>query len=217
MMRLLLCLLMLSTPAQAGPWLRDKGSGFISWHVTGEDPEQSGAARVYTGIFAEYGMRDDLTLGLDLGGDENGYHKAMAFAVMPVRVIGRPQTRLSMEFSMGVIDSEPIYRHGVSVGQSLQLLGRSGWFSIDGKAGFSIEDASMDLSTDFTIGINSGARTKLILQLQQGGEMRNPDYLRVVQSIVFERKPGRHLELGVTAGLINAPRYGLKLGLWRSF
>lgn len=64
-MRFLLFLLLMTPPAQAGPWVRPKGETYIFiGHEEGIDG--------WTSLYAERGGRHDLTFGLDVGGHAMG-------------------------------------------------------------------------------------------------------------------------------------------------
>lgn len=211
---LTLLALMLPCLAQAGPWLRGEGEGFLSYSLTLEEVDETAASDGYASVFAEYGVTPNLTLGIDLGTDENGFFTAFAFALLP---LSRDQIKVAFEMGAGVIDGDAALRPGLSLGTGFTAMGRPGWFTIDARGEIMADDGDATFSSDLTLGITPRPSTKLILQLQQGGPMSDPDYMRLAPSIVWETGPGRHLELGATAGLKNAEAYGIKLGFWRSF
>ncbi len=216
MLRALILLLLVPGQALAGPWLRDVGRGFLSYSVTLEDVEKSGETNSYGAVYAEYGVRRNLTLGLDLGAGEQGYSKAIAFAVLPLT----PQTqdtRISAEFGLGTVQDNAIIRPGIAIGRSFEFLDRFGWMSIETRAEIGIQSGDVALSTDLTLGYNTGLRSKWMMQLQHGGTMADPDYMRLVPSVVIKTHPGRHLEFGVTAGVWNTTALGVKLGIWQEF
>ncbi|MDX1785729.1 MAG: hypothetical protein R3210_06335 [Roseovarius sp.] len=216
MLRALILLLLLPGQALAGPWLRDAGRGFLSYSVTLEDAQAYGAAGGYGTIYAEYGLRSNLTLGLDLGSDERGQYKAFAFAVLPLLSQSR-DTKVTAEFGLGMIDDEAVARPGIATGRSFELLDRFGWMSIETRAEIGIESGDVAVKTDLTLGYNPGPRSKWMVQLQHGRSLADPGYLRVVPSVVIETHPGRHIEFGVTAGIRNAAAFGIKFGVWRTF
>ena len=216
MLRALILLLLVPGPALAGPWLRDVGRGFLSYSGTLEDVGKSGAADGYGTVYAEYGLRRNLTLGLDLGADERGYYKAFAFAALPL-VPQSQATRITAEFGLGTIQDSAIVRPGIAIGRSFEFLDRLGWMSVETRAEIGIRSGDVAVSTDLTLGYSAGARSKWMVQLQHGGPMADPDYLRLVPSVVIETHPGRHLEFGVTAGIWNATAFGVKLGVWQEF
>ena len=216
MVRLLVLLVFLAGPLSAGPWLRDRGEAFLSFSSIYKHAEQLTDPLAYSSLYAEYGVHEKLTLGLDLGGDDLGQYKAIVFATHPVRALG-DKTKLSFELGLGAVNDKFILRPGLSLGRGFTALDKPGWLSVEIRAEMTPELRNIQLGTDFTVGLSPWRRGKVIMQLQAGGTMADPDYLRVAPSFVYEVKPGRHLEIGATAGLKNAERYGVKLGVWRSF
>ncbi|UXX84059.1 hypothetical protein [Roseovarius pelagicus] len=213
---LLILLLLLSAQAKAGPWLRDTGAGYLSYALTLEDVASTGAADGYGSVYAEYGVRPKLTLGLDIGSDEQGAYKTFAFAILPLARQSR-RTKITGEIGLGTIDGTAVARPGIAVGRSFEFLDRFGWVSIETRAEIGVDQGDIGISTDLTLGYNPGPRSKWMVQLQQGGPMADPDYLRIVPSVVIETKPGRHYEFGVAAGIKNTATFGVKLGVWQNF
>lgn len=199
----------LPAPLCAGAWLRGVGDGFLSWGVKVQDHDDT---KTYSTVYAEYGINPDLTLGVDLGSDEAGGHKALAFVRMP---LSRERLHVAFELGAGVLGERPAIRPGLSLGQGLTFGERNGWFNIDTRANVAGEHVSVAIDT--TIGLHVGADTMLIGQLQQGGPMGDPDFLRLTGSVVWRISPHRQLEVGMSRGLINAEDFGIELGLWREF
>ncbi|MDO5757390.1 MAG: hypothetical protein Q4P24_07730 [Rhodobacterales bacterium] len=196
-------------PAQAGAWLRAEGEGFTSWSVKVQD---DAATRGYSTAYLEYGLNPDLTGGLDIGGNELGEHKALAFVLMPIR---RDDLHVSFQLGAGVISGEAAMRPGVSIGKGLKLGALDGWGNIDIRS--DVTGSGTYLSIDTTLGVNVSKRAKLIGQLQQGGPLTSPDYMRAFASVVWQFAPGRHIELGATTSVINSESFGLQIGFWNSF
>jgi len=83
--------------------------------------------------------------------------------------------------------------------------------------GLIYEKAEGLLEMDFTLGLKPGRRSIVILQLQSGVPSDSVPYARIAPSFVYETKPGHHLELGATAGLLNSDDFRIKLGVWLRF
>lgn len=196
-------------PAGAGAWLRAEGDGFLSWATKVQDGE---AAKTYSTIYAEYGANPDLTLGLDMGSDETGDHKALAFVLMP---LSREGVHVAFELAAGTLGEGPALRPGLSVGKGLTLGDFSGWWSVDTQA--SITPGDVALAVDATLGVTLWEETQLIGQMQQGGPLIDPDFIRLSGSLVWPIAPGRKMEVGLSTGLKDAEDFGVKLGLWHSF
>ncbi|MFX0540647.1 hypothetical protein ACEWPM_002800 [Roseovarius sp. S4756] len=208
---LILTLLLALAPARgmAGAWLRDVGDGFLSWTIKIQDGAETTG---YSTIYAEYGINPDLTIGLDLGSDEFGDHKALAFVLMP---LARDGLHIAFELGAGTLEHGPALRPGLSVGKGLSWGELGGWWNVDTRMRIIPNDT--DIAIDATLGLNLWEETKLITQLQQGGPLVDPDFLRLVSSVVWQVAPGHHMEVGLTTALIDAEDFGVKLGMWRSF
>ena len=216
----LLCLaallaLVLAGPGRAGAWPRGKGqlfvttSGYMTWSG---GPQPTGFAAIY----AEWGLSDRVTLGLDLGRGVSGASKTVAFASIPVgKMDGK--LRMAVELGLGEIAGKTILRPGLSYGMGFNSKLGSGWVALDTVAEMGLETGVLDLKTDLTIGLQPGKRVKTMVQFQAGIQQNDPAFLRVVPSVVWEWREGTSLEIGITKGLIGPDETGLKISLWRSF
>jgi hypothetical protein len=205
----------LATAAQPGAWPREKGEGFIAASGTVEEPDETGYYRQSFSLFAEYGVTGRLTLGVDAGGDALRMSKAIAFLRWP---LGSPARKLkvAVELGVGQVEEENALRPAVSVGRGIRVGGHHGWLNADTRA-ILFEGGAAAYETDLTAGLSLGARVKAMVQLQAGRPARGRDYLRLAPSLVYEARPGAHLELGVTEPVSGGGTRGFKLGLWRRF
>mgnify|MGYP005861962363 CR=1 FL=1 len=203
-----ICLL-LAGQSHAGAWPREPGATFLSFST---EVDTGDMTDTFTTLFVEYGLTDRLTLGLDAGLDDGTLYKGIVFARMP---LNRPEAdmKLAIEMGVGLTDDAAVLRPGLMIGRGLDW----GWMAMDTLATVDIEAKDVDLTTDLTLGVNMSARSKLILQLQSGHQVMDLEYLKFASSVVYEYKPGRHLELGALAGIKNLDGYAVKLGLWRHF
>ncbi len=207
----LCCLLawLAAAPAAAGAWLRDEGSGFSSWTAK----VQHGAdTKGYGTYYLEYGATPDLTVGLDLGGDETGDYKALAFVLMP---ISRDSLHVAFQLAVGVLEDDPAFRPGLSFGRGFSIGGLSGWTNVDLRA--AVGPGDVDLAIDATLGVNMWEGTKTIWQVQHGGQVHRPDFLRLEAAVVWQVAPKIDLEAGLTTGLEDSEDFGVKFGFWRRF
>ncbi|QYX55872.1 hypothetical protein K1T73_12420 [Roseovarius sp. SCSIO 43702] len=216
MWRIFLLLIFLAGHAQAGAWLRPEGAGFLSFSTHLKKPETLTDPAMYSAIYAEYGAKPRLTLGIDAGYDDLGQYKAFAFLVRPIERRG-DTWRLSYELGLGAINSDLALRPGLAIGRGFAIGETPGWVSVESRAEIVPGDGAVTLATDVTLGLSPWDRSKLILQLQAGGTLESPPWLRIAPSYVRRMKKGRHLEIGVTAGLSNAESFGVKFGVWREF
>lgn len=212
-MLLVLCLATVPVdPGNAGPWLRPEGESFLSVSVEKPDGDQ-----FYLSTYGEYGLRPDLTLGLDFGVNEDELDKAILFAKRPLSSHDSA-FQVSLELGMGVVDEKGVLRPGVNIGHSYVLRDLNGWISLELKAVLEPDDGDHFATTDLTIGLEMSARHKAMLQISSTGSPVDGDSLKITPSFVFERTPGHHFQIGVTAGIRDDDNAtAIKLGIWREF
>jgi hypothetical protein len=205
----------LATAAQGGAWPRARGEGFLAASGTVEGPDRFGLYRQNFRLYAEYGATARLTFGVDLGGDIQRMTKTIAFLR---RSLGRPsrEVKFAVEIGAGQVEGENALRPAVSIGRGIAIGGHHGWLNADGRA-ILVAGGGTAFETDLTAGLSVGARLKAMVQLQAGIPSQGRDYLRLAPSLIYEMRPGTHLEFGVTEPLSGGGERGVKLGLWRKF
>lgn len=205
----------LASGAVAGAWLREAGAVFLDMSGEVTEPDEYGLYGMDARLYAEYGLTERLTLGVDAGHDMLRVSKAIAFLRMPLRPKAR-QTKLAVELGAGRVGEISALRPGLSVGRGIQLWDRNGWLNADGRAVLA-GGGAMSLETDLTVGLSITDRAKIILQIQAGQPDTGRGYAKFAPSVVYEAKPGTQLQLGVTQPLAGGDRRGVSLGLWRTF
>ncbi len=205
----------LASDAMSGAWLREKGAVFLSLSGEVKEPDEYGFFRQDYSLYAEYGLAERLTLGVDAGHDMLRMSKAFVFARMP---LGRAEraVKLAVELGAGEANGDTALRPGLSVGRGIALWGLGGWLNADGRAVLAGEGA-MTLESDLTFGLSVTDRSKVILQLQAGQPETGDAYATFAPSFVYETRPGAHLEIGLTQPLRGGDLRGVTFGLWRSF
>ena len=211
MLRLALCLVMLAAaPLHAGAWPRGKGKAFVSALTYATEFD------TYTGLYAEWGVSDRLTFGLDLGRAVSGNAKAVGFLRLHMGDDSR-RTRLAWEMGLGRIDGRAVLRPGVNWGRGLRLAGRDGWVAADSVAEVFLDTGEIDVKTDLTFGLALTARQSAMIQLQAGARHGDDPFLRLVPSVVSDIGRNTRLELGITQSLLGARETGVKLAVWMAF
>jgi hypothetical protein len=208
-------LLWLAPVAEAGAWLRAQGTAFVELSGRVTEPDEYGLYGLNAGLYAEYGLAERVTLGVDAGHDMLQVSKALVFIRLPLARETR-RTKIAVELGAGEVGEEPALRPGLSVGRGISLWDRAGWLNADGRAVLS-GDGAMTLETDLTFGLSITARAKIILQLQAGQPDTGTGYAKFAPSFVYETKPGTHLEIGLIQPLAGDDRRGVSLDLWRTF
>lgn len=210
--RALILLCLMTGEALAGAWPREKGHGFLSFSTEFAPDDDS----FFTAAYAEYGITNRLTAGLDLGFNDDELYKAVLFGRLP---LSDPAAdwKVAFELGVGLSEDEAVLRPGLSLGRGLSMADRSGWISIESLATYEIEQDDVEFSADITLGLNMTDALKLLVQLQSGDRPMDPDYVNLAPSVVFEATPGLHLEMGMKTGLKDWGDYAVKLGLWHEF
>lgn len=226
----LLILLMLPATAQAGAWLREKGSVFLSWSNTISTLSSNKFASD-TSLYVEYGLTPRLTVGFDgYLGSSGKASEAYLFMRLP---IGKKQRAANMALTFGIGHKAFPNPWGTVTKQSLTKLGFSwgrglkhGWLAFDASAitvqrsaPFVPGQASTSYSADFTWGQKPSERLMLIWQMQTGKTTNGAAYAKFAPSVVwsFGAKRNNSVEIGMVKGLHGDDSQSLKLGFWKSF
>lgn len=207
-------LILYSAPgAFAGAWPRADGETFLSFSL---DLDSEDINESYASLYVEHGIGRGFTLGLDVGNDSQGMSKGIGF--MRWSISGADSAgQIAVELGAGVVEDELAVRPGLSLGRGLSLGKKSGWVSLESRVTISGDRFNTLLETDLTFGLNAGPRSKWMLQVQTGVPEASPAYVKLAPAIAFERKPGRHILLGVTAGVIEVDDIKFNLGIWHKF
>lgn len=211
MLRLAMILwVVLSGPAVAGAWPRGKGNVFIA----GSTYVVPGGT--YTGMYAEWGVTDRLTFGVDLGRGVSGQDKAVAFLRLPL-LHSRNGHRVAWELGAGVIADNTVIRPGISWGKGIDWAGRSGWAALDIVAEMRTQTLAMDTKADLTLGLTINDTRKIMLQLQAGAQHGDEPFLRLVPSLAFALSDRTMIEIGISQSLLGQRETGLKAAVWFTF
>ncbi|MEL7097288.1 MAG: hypothetical protein AAGM84_00530 [Pseudomonadota bacterium] len=217
-MRVLAILLLLwAGPANAGPWLREAGTGFFALSGTVNERYEQG-----TSLYVDYGLRARLTIGAELDLTMPGAAplsgSGRVFARMP---LADGTWIASWHVGLGGRDLqgrlEPFASGGVSIGRGLNWKGRMGWLAFDTRVDLGTS-AVRQFKLDTTFGMQIGQRGKGMLQLFVTADNAGDLHTTLAPSYVFTPKQGGpSYQLGLEAKRSKKTELGLKLGLWRKF
>jgi len=205
----------LASGAVAGAWLRETGTAFLSLSGEVTEPDDFGIYRQDYSLYAEYGLAERLTIGVDAGHDMLTMSKGIVFARLPLGRADRT-VKLAVELGAGQVGDDTALRPGLSIGRGIELWDWNGWLNADGRAVLA-GGGAMTLESDLTFGLSVTDRSKVILQIQAGQPDIGDAYAKFAPSFVYETKPGAHLEIGLTQPLTGSDLRSLSLGLWRTF
>lgn len=226
---ILLIIVALPTTAQAGAWLREKGTAFLSWSNTISARSDSRYA-TDTSLYAEYGLTPRLTVGFDgyLGAPGKA-SEALLFMRFPLGRQDRP-ARMALTFGVGAksipnpwgtTTEQALVKAGFSWGRGL----KRGWLAFDASVTgvthssiFVPQQAGTNFSADFTFGQKPSDKIMLIWQLQTGKTTNGPAYAKFTPSLVWSFGSGKNsVEIGLVHGLTGDKTQSLKLGFWKNF
>ena len=210
------CAALIAGQAAAGAWAREKGELFIS--QGGNFLLSDGAelpVHYDPTTYAEYGLTDRVTLGLDYHtADKGRIQTAFVFARVPLGdVDGRDRIAFSLGFGQRadvVNGAETLTRGGVSWGRGLE----SGWLAVDTSATFSASDGSARPKADFTWGRHLTDRWTASVQLQTGQGFNDDYYAKISPAISFGINERYRINVGAVQALTGDGGAALKVELW---
>lgn len=220
-MPLIILLFLLTLPGvlSAGAWPRDTGDLFIA--AGGNFLLSPGAELpVYYDptVYAEYGLSDRLTLGLDLyTADRGRIASAFGFARVPVGSISGPlRSAVSLGYGYRLnpdTSTEALLRLGLSLGRGLD----HGWLAADTSATYGTRDTTWRPKADFTWGRAWSDRWTTTLQLQTGQGYFDDNYAKVSPTVIFTLRDSIRINLGAVKALTGDGGGALKLETWLTF
>jgi len=223
MVHLLAALIVLTCtcPAFAGAWLREKGAGFSS--VTGSATLGGDIAE---SSYLEFGARDDLTFGVEIGfrglatGVRSGF--ATTFLRRPIGKNGRPGV-WAYELGIGVGWTgdmvRPYLLTGLSWGRGYDIRGFNGWLAVDTSVTWDVYYAEHLVKIDSTLGVNFGDRFSGMLQLFGAGTATGYT-TSIAPSILvtpLKNRPNVRLQIGGQSQIGFPANSAIKVSIWRTF
>ncbi|WP_254453080.1 hypothetical protein [Ruegeria atlantica] len=211
-------LLLAASPAWSGAWLRDKGTAFVSTAVTAFKEPDYGYD--YKGSFyAEYGLREKLTLGLDVEEHRDLFGHALVFARLPVANFDNAG-RLAAEIAIGAHHRQmrtwAVYKATLSYGQGFQTGWGNGWFAIDAALEFRTHDA-VYRKLDLTAGMSSPRLVSPLLQIETAYQSDRPLHWRIRPSVMI-RTPNSPTTWVLGLERNDARKNtGIRLAIWNTF
>ena len=215
----LIAFLILPSVVQAGPWLREKGSGFRSFSF-------ASTARFDTATqsYFEYGFSDAMTLGLDLN-----YFRPSAGAQGGIatlflrRAITAPDATSKWAYEIGLgatWGAEEINPHletGLTWGRGITLREKSGWATVDAAVLWDVSHARHVAKIDGTVGLNFSDRYSAMMQLFVV-HVEGASVTTLAPSLIIAPENAKfRIQIGAEAALGDLSGTALKIGLWRDF
>ncbi|MEP5732181.1 MAG: hypothetical protein ABJL67_22730 [Sulfitobacter sp.] len=207
------------SPAQAGAWLREKGSGFTSLSF-GLNRFEEGSQSLYF----EYGLSEKMTIGLDVttSTQRSDFRDGQGHIFLRRQLWANDGPhKLAYEIGIGgtIRDDAvlPTFKSGLSWGRGVQLYDRNGWVNVN--AAFIYEPSLGEHITkmDATFGLELGQRTSGLVELSlfhQHGDT----YQAVEPSLLIRPKDSRfNFKVGAKIPFDDQDKSSLRLAVWHSF
>ena len=205
--------------AEAGAWLREKGTGFSSTAFT-ITADQDIANTTYL----EYGLRPNLTLGADVRLGRDTFGSQDGFATLFLRKpLSNPEKDSKWAYELGFGATwddtlvEPHVKAGLSWGRGIQWGDRYGWMSVDSSLRWDITTSRSTTKIDSTIGLGITEVTTGMLQLYLT-DFDGTSSASLAPSLILQPRGKKfRVQVGAEAPLDDTDDTALKLGLWRDF
>jgi len=215
---LFLCLTAASS-AGAGAWLREQGQGFTAVSAIGRSDTSLRSPHYETSLYAEYGLKPRLTLGLDANERPGSSGHALIFVRLPIRR-DPGAARIAVELGLGGHHLGPqwdaMYKAALSYGRGFSGVG-GGWLAIDAAVEYRSATAGPLYKLDATLGLPSKRRMRTMIQLETA-YLNGAGFLwALTPSLILPGKNGREWVFGVETRSAATQTIGLKLALWKKF
>ncbi|WP_164659530.1 hypothetical protein [Tropicibacter sp. Alg240-R139] len=215
---ILLLSLCAAQSASAGAWLREKGTGFLS--LTGTIYNPSDTYDFKSAVYGEWGLTPNLTVGLDLNERPGLTGHALVFARIPVAELGQ-NGRFAFEFGGGGHHFQdrwhPMYKVGLSYGQSLETPWGYGWLAIDLAFEHRLRTNDPFYKLDATVGLSADRLINPMLQIETSYFGDSEVHWSITPSILIRGKNNTRWQFGIERRSAYPKGYGVKIALWREF
>lgn len=214
----ILFLLLMASPAWPGAWLRDKGTVFVAASLTAFK-EQDDGYDYKTSLYAEWGLRENITLGLDVEEHRDLYGHATVFARLPVADF-KSAGRFAAEIAIGAHHRQmrvwALYKATLSYGKGFQTEWGNGWVAVDAALEYRTHEA-LYRKLDITAGLSSARLMNPLLQIETAYRTGQPLHWRIRPSVMIRAKDSP------TTWILGFERNdarentGIKLAIWNTF
>lgn len=208
-----------ASSAQAGPWLREKGSTFTAASVA-----MTYYLDTSSQTYLEYGLTDATTLVGDLSVIRLHNAPESGYATLSIRrALSKPDATSKWAYELGVgvgwigAETLPHLRTGLSWGRGMEWGDKSGWATIEASAVWDLTYARHIAKIDMTLGIQVTEVTAGMIQLYTA-HMFDDTVATIAPSVIFSPKESKfRIQIGTESQLGNLENTAVKLGLWREF
>lgn len=205
--------------ACAGAWLREQGTSFTSVSFSATYFRD-----ISNSTYLEIGVRENLTLGADIGYSTDRFGQQSGDATLFFRRrIGTSTgpNKWAYEIGAGATWAGdlilPHFKTGLSWGRGIQLKERHGWMSVDATVIWDLGNGQHQSKLDTTVGLNFSDTATGMVQLFLGN-LSGETYGTLAPSLILKpKKRNFRIQFGFEAPLDSVENTSVKLGLWREF
>jgi len=214
----LLFALLAATPVWPGAWLREKDSAFTAASVTAfKDPD--GLYDYKSALYAEWGYKPNLTIGLDFEENRDLFGHALLFARVPVADFGN-WGRFAAELGAGAHHRHrkawALYKVGLSYGKGFRTGWGNGWLSVDAALEYRTHEA-VYRKLDLTAGLSADRLLNPLLQIETAYTPDQPLFWRVRPSVMIRTRDSKATwVLGLERNYARKDT-GIKIAIWNEF
>ncbi|WP_170762442.1 hypothetical protein [Ruegeria lacuscaerulensis] len=215
---LLLTLLLAAAPAQSGAWLREKDAAFTAASVTAFK-DSDGSYDYKSSLYAEWGLRSNLTVGFDFEENRDFYGHALLFARVPIADFDR-RGRFAAELGAGAHHRHArawaLYKVTLSYGKGFQTGWGNGWLVIDAALENRTHDAVFR-KLDVTAGLSAQRLVNPLIQIETAHTSNKSLFWRVRPSVMIKTRKSQ------TAWVLGLERTGARsdtgliIAIWNEF
>lgn len=224
-----------ASSAQAGAWLRAKGTGFASTSV--QTTENDGSS---VSLYFEYGLADNVTLGADIHYDSDlmRYLSGADLAELDIETpddvpkgdgvfflrfpLSRDDAKNKWAFHVGLgaryFEAEILKAAevGLSWGRGIKIGERYGWVNVDTSYNEAESPGRTRIKADGTIGLGLTDQTKVMLQVYNTF-VEGERFTKIAPSFLYA-PPKRKVTYQIGSEIpIDGGEASLKLGIWYAF
>ncbi len=206
----------LTFPADAGPWLREKGQGFLSLST-----EHNSLTDIEGGVYAEYGFGAKLTLGakVNIGMSPLGIGD-QEIALFIKKPIGSQKNTWLFAYDVGLghrrgANVDATYALiGASVGRGFSWGKRNGWLTFDVSAELPTGVSKPLYKADTTVGLAFHDQWKAMMQVFVASSDGDTDITLAPSLVWTPKESNSSYQFGfeMEDGQVSA-----RLSLWRNF
>ncbi|WP_116133819.1 hypothetical protein [Tropicimonas sp. IMCC34043] len=225
-----------ASEAAAGPWPRGKGHFFasVAWSSWGDllgyydalqetfvEAPQLTTTEELT-FFAEYGVTDRVTVGVD---SHRRPEEESGANIWFVRATVGPRdwsSQYAVELGLGngrsyTGETDTVTRAAFLWGRGFSTFGIDGWADVNARVESLAGTEDVLYKVDSTFGVKPDDKRLIYIQMQSGKLGENPGFTRVVPTYVRNFGPHLSLESAFLYGIENDDSLGVKFGVWTQF